>query len=436
MNEMIKTMRSGSANFTALNVGNYLFHGDKLNASQVLLLFRVATSNKTINEISLSGVTVDGDAFIGLAELIGKRCWKKILFHECRGRGAVALSAPVLVEDIRFSSSNIGRAGLLSLGLNMQQNTILTRLELLRENLVGEDMVNIAEGLATSKSLQVLELSFCRFDNQAVEMLATGLGQNQSIHTLLLPGCELEDSQVTKVIESLYNHPSLCNIKLFRNHCGTEGAAAFAKLLSTPSGSDDDKRGPAVRSLDLSYQQFERAKKLDLATLSSNLATNTSLASLTLSFNKLNDNDANILAIFLSHNRVLQHLDLRANNIRNAGIASIAENLVTKHTSLKRLFLFGNPFGEEGAKALLTAIRGNLDMLVLNMDYNSCTYEEIQFYTHLNQAGRALLKEDRLNPAIWPLVLERTREVSQKSRGICTNADLIFELLRGRVLLR
>jgi Ran GTPase-activating protein (RanGAP) involved in mRNA processing and transport len=328
----------------------------------------------------------------------------------------------------------MARDDFLALGLNLQTNTLLTQLELFEEELMGVPVRDLAEGLMVTKSLRLLELSFCQFDNKGVEMLALGLHQNQSLESLLLPGCELEDDQITQVIQSLLNHPRLGHIKLFRNHCGTEGASAVAKLLAAPPTRDetDTTRPAIIRSLDLKYQQFERANKLDLGLISSQLAENTYLTSLILSFNKLNDTDAETLAHGLRNNRVLQELDLRANRIRDAGTIALAEHLVAnQHTSLIKLFLFGNPFGGEGGRALLQSIRGNSEMVILNMDYNSCSYDEIQFCTYLNRAGRRLLKEDRLNPAIWPLVLERAQNVSRGSRGICTDADLLFELVRG-----
>jgi hypothetical protein len=60
-------------------------------------------------------------------------------------------------------------------------------------------------------------------------------------------------------------------------------------------------------------------------------------------------------------------------------------------------------------------------------------YEGIQFYEYLNEeAGQPLLlKEEHLNPIVWPIVMERAKQVSVESRGICTEADLIFHLVRG-----
>ena len=140
-----------------------------------------------------------------------------------------------------------------------------------------------------------------------------------------------------------------------------------------------------------------------------------------------------VLAEGLRNNTVLEHLDLRANNIRDAGVVSLAENLVANSSSsLQKLFLFGNPFGEAGSQALLQAIPGNLELTVLNMDYHSCLYDRIQYYVCLNQSGRKVLRDESLNPALWPLIFEKASRVSRNSRGICTETDLIFPWIQQR----
>jgi hypothetical protein len=171
-------------------------------------------------------------------------------------------------------------------------------------------------------------------------------------------------------------------------------------------------------------QQFEQANKLDLGLISSQPAKNAYLTSLILSFNKLNDTDAKTLACGLRKNRVLQELDLRANQICDAGTITLTELVLlvaNQHAAFIKLFLYMYLFGGEGGRALVQSIRGNSIFLILNMDYNSwCSYDEIQFCTYyLNWAGWQLLKEDHLNPTIWPLVLERAQNVSRDSRGIC-----------------
>ena len=428
-------LQSGCSKFKSLNIGKYFLHGSDLESHHVVLLLQHAKDNVHLTEVSLHGIILDAQVAASLLSLMGAtpRKWEKIAFNFCHGEGVQILSAPTLIECIKINSCWIGRKEYLSLGLNLQLNRMLTKLELYEEDLRGAFPGQALEdGLAITLSLQTLEFGYCRFDDDGIESLAKGLSQNKSLLDFMCPGCELEDTQIAVLAQSLDSHPRLRHVKFFRNHCGVEGATLLARILA-----DETERASSSQlvSLDLSYQQFERAKKLDLALLSSSLSGNASLEDLVLSFNKLNDADAKMLAFGLRDNRSLQKLDLRANNIRDDGTIAIAEQLVT-HSSLKKLYLFGNPFRKDGAAALLKAIRGNLDMEILNMDYNIGLYDSIQFFTYLNQAGRRLLKDDSFNPALWPSVLTRAKQVSEHSHQVCTHEDIIFNLVQGPALIR
>jgi Ran GTPase-activating protein (RanGAP) involved in mRNA processing and transport len=152
----------------------------------------------------------------------------------------------------------------------------------------------------------------------------------------------------------------------------------------------------------------------------------------------LNNDDATILAVALQHNTTLEDLDLRANNIRDNGVVSLAEYLVggrrqtSNDTNLTKLSLFGNPFGEMGGQSLLAGIRHNTNLKVLNMEYNLSQYDTIQFYTFLNRMGRRVLKEGHaVLPGVWPMILEQANgRFASHTRGICTPNDLLYTFLR------
>ncbi|KAL3895266.1 MAG: hypothetical protein SGARI_007499, partial [Bacillariaceae sp.] len=151
---------------------------------------------------------------------------------------------------------------------------------------------------------------------------------------------------------------------------------------------------------------------------------------LALSFNKLNDDDAACLAEGLTHNKNLVELDLRANNIRDKGAEILANDVVMHAPKLRKFCLYGNPLGEIGAKSLLAAIKINTELHVMNMDYSLSVYDETQYYAYLNQVGRRLLKKRDFHPALWTVVMERAKRISLETRGVCTEADLIYPFVR------
>ncbi len=434
MNGTIMQLQSESSTFQSLNIGKYYRLDSDLESHHIILLIQHAKNNTNLTELFIDSVNIDQPTAIELSSLIDAppRKWKRVTFNFCHGEGLRILATPASIDCIRINQCRIGHEEFLALGFNLQHNKMLTKLEIVEEDFRGLDLGQaLQDGLATTFSLKTLEFSHCRFDDSAVYHLAEGLGQNKSLVNFQTPGCELEDPQVALVMKSLLIHPTLRCLKICRNYCGEQGADAIASILA----ENDANEQSYLLSLNLSYQQFERAKRLDIGRISSSLVGNITLKDLTLSFNKLDDTDAEILALALRDNISLQKLDLRANKIKDAGAIAIAEHVVG-HSGLKELFLFGNPFYKRGSAALYEAMRGNVQIEILNMDYNKSFYDSIQCLTYVNQAGRRIFKYNNFNSALWPLVLARTQIVSQRSRGVCTCEDIIFHLVRGPALLR
>lgn len=426
-------LQSQNSRYKHLSIGKYYLHGSELDEHQILLLLVHAKENTILTDLSLCGISIgesSSPTHSALVQLLSPppREWKKVSFNCCRGTGVRAIAAPSLIEFLRISNCHIAREEVTALGVHLQLNRNLQQLELFEEDLRGDHMLDsFQEGLSITHSLKSLEFSYCQFDTEGITVLAKGIEQNSSLTSFTCPGCELEDTQVATLIRSLSGHPTMQIIKIFRNHCGQLGAIALAELLGKQNSQTSSS---FLTSIDLSYQQFERAKKLDLGLISASLATNNILKTLSLSFNKLNDADAELLSFGLRENSTLEELDLRANNIRDAGATAIAENLVAR-ASLKKLFLFGNPIGTIGSHALLQAIRPNLEMEILNMDYNMRDYHSIQFFTCLNRAGRRICKSFGFDPRLWPIVFSRAKKISHGPGGVCTHADTIYHLIRG-----
>ncbi|CAJ1958924.1 unnamed protein product [Cylindrotheca closterium] len=382
-------------------------------------------------EIKFCGVTLEQETAYALRDILNEGSCerlKHLSFSSCRGFGIQkALSTDTIktpLESIRIEATEVGRLGLDPLWLYVQHSKHLQKLQFYEASVV-ENSSGVLLALTTTRSLRFLELSYCIFDDPSVEIFALALAKNQSLYTLCIIAGELDDSQLACILSNL-SHSKLKILKLPRNYLEQRGAVALGRLLDADSTCQ-------LASLDLSHQHAERASKLDCNIFLQQLSTNQTLTSLNLSFCKLNNNDATVLATYLAPNQTLQDLDLRSNNIQDEGILALAEYLRSS-PPLKKIFLFGNPFRETGAAALYKAIEVNTILQILNMGYTSCYYDLVQFYTCLNRGGRGLLSQDP-NPAIWPLVFERGEAVSRTARGTCSDADLIFQLLHGPVLM-
>jgi Ran GTPase-activating protein (RanGAP) involved in mRNA processing and transport len=149
-----------------------------------------------------------------------------------------------------------------------------------------------------------------------------------------------------------------------------------------------------TKDLDLSIKQLTQEQ---VQRLSKILADNTSLQSLSLFGNDINDIAAIHIATALKSNKTLKTLNLRDNNIGDEGASAIAKalethaslqsltlshNKITKkaaasfaevlkgNKSLQELDLGYNQIGEEGAISIGTALKGNTSLLNLNLEFN------------------------------------------------------------------
>jgi len=115
------------------------------------------------------------------------------------------------------------------------------------------------------------------------------------------------------------------------------------------------------------------------------------ITSLKLSFNKLSNQGAIIVANALQHQQTVVHLDLGFNGIGDEGASQLASTLSTNRT-LRTLCLSGNMIGEIGAKSMADCLRVNSTLQVLHLTGNSLTEKGVCFLGDALLCNKALLK--------------------------------------------
>ena len=171
-------LQSGSEEFSRLKIGKYFLHGSDLESHQMVLLLQHAKDNSNLTEVSLHNVPIDAEVASSLLLLIAAtpRKWEKVDFNGCSGEGLRVLSAPTLIEYVRIRNCCMGPEDFIFLGLNLQLNRMLIKLELFEEDMRGSSPGQALEdGLAITRSLESLEFSYCRFDDEGVQSLSRGL---------------------------------------------------------------------------------------------------------------------------------------------------------------------------------------------------------------------------------------------------------------------
>eukprot|EP00980_Cylindrotheca_fusiformis_P028474 scaffold22603_cov116-Cylindrotheca_fusiformis.AAC.3 len=290
-----------------------------------------------------------------------------------------------------------------------------------------EQITALSQGLEANQSLLTLDLSRSRLEN--FSLLSEGLQRNESLQILKLRSIGLRDTHVNNLLRSIEGHKSLISLDLSFNHC--QHMDHIAEFISKDS---------SIRDLQLGYQNVWQSPKVSISSLAGALRDNRTLKSLSLARNKLQDEDAYLIANTIDENLCLENLNLSENKITDHGIVSIAQSLGNNPTQ-RELSLQKNPFGTVGYEAILNAVKTNHSLFQINLvDYGFIT-TQIQYETALNRGGRKLIFD---NPplSLWPLALERinTLDLVPDCSSRCDipkyslRPDVMLYLLKGPAL--
>ena len=393
-----------------------------------------------------------------------KKIWKKVELRNVDGNIVEALetcctSSYDSVQELQLVINHtvIRDDGWIAIANGIvQTNTILQTLRL-ATTLVPSGLYEFSKGLISSQcQLQTLDFSWCTFEIfQCMEVLASALRNNTSLIELSFMGCSLADSWLSELVEAVTNHPYLQTLNLNSNKAARQTSDALAKVLKT---------NQILTKLDISFQTYashnssNNDERLDIPLLAAALKHNTTLEVWDLSNCQIDDHDIQKLSQVLGcccSNIALRELCLARNKITNRGIKILAEYLPRMTKSLKHISLWGNPFEDEGAKALVDGLSSNYTIEDIDLFRNfPSSSPQITYYTRLNRAGRRLIHEQHRNNTsgvvpipLWPIVLARSSNVefpsayhpnpntNSTTTAEYTTADLQYYLLRNNTTL-
>ena len=407
------------------------------NSEVLASMLRDAKENDYINEIGFHAITFDevvSSAFLELLRYNG-RTWKTVEFVNCRGQIEHALNLALSINRIQglHLVRNIERFnGYGTLGAGLGSSTSLQTLRL-TSTVCRVDAILLSEGFAASSILKNVDLRWSVFEEGSIETFATlGLARNKSLQSIDFFGCSLGDDELSFIFMALKGHPCLQFLTLNGNKCGERGSREVADMLSAENC--------ALQKLDLSFQRLDDGKILDISPLMEALTKNTSIETLDLTGNGLQDKDADRIACVARHNTTIRELFLARNKFTDVGVTAIARSL-PRMEGLRKLSLWGNPFGEEGARQLLNGMVQNMELCDLHLFRQFKCSHQIQYFTNINRGGRKLLQEppNQVPMSLWPLVLERTNTMKMSARrkdeeNKSARIDMLYCLLRGPVL--
>jgi len=193
------------------------------------------------------------------------------------------------------------------------------------------------QALMFSKSLQKLQLDLIDL-TFAVPMLVRGLKPNTSIKCLIASRCGLQDGPLGELLENLPHQ--LEELRIFGNKCRARGLAAVTGALADKSRN--------LKILDLSYQHVaaDDGEEFDVQWLADALSRNTTLKTLDLDNDSLDDGHLTHIVAALTKNRTLEELMLNHNKITGTGVAMLAAKF-GQMKGLKKISMYSNVFDED-----------------------------------------------------------------------------------------
>lgn len=169
-------------------------------------------------------------------------------------------------------------------------NNVLALLDAGRTGVEGTAS-DFAAVLSKSKSLTSLDLRDNKFGAEDAKLLGRALRSNKVLTTLDLRGNKIGRTGASHLAEALKVNNSLTSLNLCGNNLGEGGSVSLAEALTS---------NYCMRMLDLSGTAASRA---DTAAWLRTLQLNTSLTSLELRFNRLTEEDVDLLEQLLKKNK-------------------------------------------------------------------------------------------------------------------------------------
>eukprot|EP00935_MAST-01C_sp_MAST-1C-sp1_P000444 g444.t1 len=255
----------------------------------------------------------------------------------------------------------------------------------------GEHIASILDG--SGPPLTSLDLSKNTLGDEGLGDLAHALAASETLRTVNLRHNLVCDSGIAALAEAVKSCRAcgITDLDLAGNSLEDAGANWVAHLIKAEH--------IALESLDLSANSIGGGE--GLYQLAEGLLKDTSLVTLKLSGCSLVEDDGELIAEVLKHNKVLAHLDVSNNAIGEPGAAAFGMALPS-NTRLQSLGLACASLGPSGTAALAAGLRGNQGsgLQVLELDSNDMEDEGADML-------KRALKDDRDVANLTQLTLTR-----------------------------
>ena len=283
----------------------------------------------------------------------------------------------------------------------------------------------LLQAIASNPCLEVLTLSSSRFFTDAAKERVPGIQSNKTLTRIELFHCQFVRNELSCFLRTLSNLENLKEINLTGNKCFNGGLAGICFLL----------RKCKLQSIQISSEDKVLRKK-SLSALLRSLQSSSTVTTLNLSNNKLNDMNLQDISTFLTHNQTMMNVVLSGNKFTSDGVRRSLTTDIPRYHELKRLcinnhydFLTLRVF-----EALKESIRPD-NWSLQSIDVIEIVDDQLPFIMDLNRSYRSVLRDTTFPSSLWPLLLQRADRKVKKSTNhnqqLCRRASILYYFLRN-----
>jgi len=192
--------------------------------------------------------------------------------------------------------------------------------------------------------------------------VATSIRKNQTLEYINVNENNIQNEGVLQMIEILFESKKLRELNIADNKIGHDGLAGIMSVLNWNNYSLE------ILNIDnAAYTSIGQEIAIHIAKM---LQTNKGITKLSLRKHDLNCDGIYVITEHLLDNKKLRVLDFSANKISFKGCEAIGKYLIGENCMLESLNLSSNKTGHYGAKAMALALSKNRTLIHLDMTRN------------------------------------------------------------------
>lgn len=273
---------------------------------------------------------------------------------------AMMIQENCVLSYLNLAGTGLGSEGVDLLAEGLKENFNLVSLNLANNGVGPRAIENLLEVVSKSGIME-LNLALNKLGNETCEyvglMLGGGYGKLAELKKLDISENEISTPGISKLFAALRINAQLSLLNLSRNNFSKGLSQNLLQFLM---------ENISLSSLNLSHCHL---KCESLLGLSEGLSKNQGIKVLNLFNNFIEDRGCELIAFGLSKNKTIQVLDLSSNRIKDKGGIALAKS-AKMNNSLTTLLLRDNSIKDETGHLLADITRAKTNIIKINLDLN------------------------------------------------------------------